>query len=351
MKKYEGKVAIVTGAASGIGRALSEKLARQGANVTLTDVNSDLLREATASITASGGSAKSSVLDVSDRNAVEKLIKDTVSEHGRLDYLFNNAGIAVGGEGVVVGVREGAGVLPVSSAMSSSSTRFTSSFLPNHASVGPDDPRARVDEVRVHVVLIARVDEVRVQVVLIVAAPGDEAGLVDVAGEVAVEVEREAAVACLRSALRDRGLIKSLSSTFCAFDPASSAAKRLWSTTVSVRSSAALAGTDLFLGTTLNMVPPWKSACSGFDASNRFAEEVWLGRHVLHCVGDGPGYIDRHCLCDGHRCWSPPLPLPLPPLPLPLPLPSPLITGGPPAATRAWRTGQFRPMWPTSPHS
>ena len=98
MKKYEGKVAIVTGAASGIGRALSEKLARQGANVTLTDVNSDLLREATASITASGGSAKSSVLDVSDRNAVEKLIKDTVSEHGRLDYLFNNAGIAVGGE-------------------------------------------------------------------------------------------------------------------------------------------------------------------------------------------------------------------------------------------------------------
>ena len=107
-------------------------------------------------------------------------------------------GVAVGGKEVVAEVREEAGVLPVSSAMRSSSTRFTSSFLPNHASVGPGDPRARADELPVRV---------RVQVVIVVAAPVDEAGLVDVAGEVAVEVEHEAVVACLRSALRDRGLM------------------------------------------------------------------------------------------------------------------------------------------------
>ena len=129
-------------------------------------------------------------------------------------------------------------------------------------------------------------------------------------------------------------------------------ANRFVSTTSSGGSLRTFAGADFRFGTTLNMLPPWKSAWRGvkFSVSSELAPG--RGYHVLHWVGDGPGYMDLHCLCEGHDCCSVPLPLPLPPLPpLPLPLPSPFNMAGPPEATRARRTGQFRPMWPTSPHS
>lgn len=98
MKTYEDKVAIITGGASGIGKALGEEMAHRGATVILADVNSKLLGEVTNSITKAGGRAKAVILDVCDSSAVKQLVEDTVSEWGRLDYLFNNAGIGVGGE-------------------------------------------------------------------------------------------------------------------------------------------------------------------------------------------------------------------------------------------------------------
>ncbi|HUT52501.1 MAG TPA: SDR family NAD(P)-dependent oxidoreductase [bacterium] len=98
MEIFRDKVAIVTGAASGIGRALSAELARRGAVVVMADVNAGMLEEAVGSITAAGGRAHAALLDVTDAAGVKKLVDDTAASHGRLDYLFNNAGIGVMGD-------------------------------------------------------------------------------------------------------------------------------------------------------------------------------------------------------------------------------------------------------------
>ena len=98
MDAFEGKVAIITGAASGIGRALAEQMARRGARLILADMNGEQLAEVAKSITDAEGDAKPVSLDVRDFEAVESLVKSTADECGRLDYIFNNAGIGVGGE-------------------------------------------------------------------------------------------------------------------------------------------------------------------------------------------------------------------------------------------------------------
>lgn len=95
---FNGKIAIVTGGASGIGRALCEELGRRGAVVVAADINKEGVEQVAAGICASGGRARGALLDVSQNGAVEKLIDETTAEHGRLDYMFNNAGIAVLGE-------------------------------------------------------------------------------------------------------------------------------------------------------------------------------------------------------------------------------------------------------------
>ena len=95
---FAEKAVIVTGGASGIGRAVSEELARRGARVTLADMNAELLAETAGSITKAGGQAKPVTLDVTDPDAVRKLVDDTVAEYGKLDYIFNNAGVVVFGE-------------------------------------------------------------------------------------------------------------------------------------------------------------------------------------------------------------------------------------------------------------
>jgi NAD(P)-dependent dehydrogenase (short-subunit alcohol dehydrogenase family) len=98
MHPFQNKIAIVTGGASGIGRALCEELAGRGAVVVVGDLNTLGARQVAESITAGGGRARAVGLDVSRENEVTRVIKDTAAEHGRLDFMFNNAGIAFGGE-------------------------------------------------------------------------------------------------------------------------------------------------------------------------------------------------------------------------------------------------------------
>jgi NAD(P)-dependent dehydrogenase (short-subunit alcohol dehydrogenase family) len=98
MDIFSGKVAIVTGGASGIGRALGEELARSGAKVVLGDIQTDQLDSVVNAMTQSEYSVKAITLDVTDFEAVKAVVSDTLSQYGRLDYIFNNAGIAVAGE-------------------------------------------------------------------------------------------------------------------------------------------------------------------------------------------------------------------------------------------------------------
>jgi NAD(P)-dependent dehydrogenase (short-subunit alcohol dehydrogenase family) len=92
------KVAIVTGGGSGIGEALCLELARRGARVVVADINEhDAGRVAKAVVTA-GGHATAVRLDVAADKDVSRLVQQTAAEYGHLDYLFNNAGIAIGGD-------------------------------------------------------------------------------------------------------------------------------------------------------------------------------------------------------------------------------------------------------------
>lgn len=94
---YRGAVAIVTGAASGIGRSLAKELARRGSEIILADLQVELAEEIAAVIRAAGCQAQAVKVDVAEAAEVEALIGHTVERAGRLDYLFNNAGIGIGG--------------------------------------------------------------------------------------------------------------------------------------------------------------------------------------------------------------------------------------------------------------
>jgi len=89
MQNLEGKVAIVTGAASGIGLAIAQDFARQGVRVTLSDI--DVERGQTAASELAG--ARFQVADMSNSEALQRLVTDTISAEGRVDILVNNAGI------------------------------------------------------------------------------------------------------------------------------------------------------------------------------------------------------------------------------------------------------------------
>jgi NAD(P)-dependent dehydrogenase (short-subunit alcohol dehydrogenase family) len=100
LRAFEGAVALVTGGASGIGAALGRELATRKALAVLTDRESADAEAEAGRIAARGGRAEARALDVRDAAAVATLVADVFQRHGRLDYLFNNAGIAVGGEAV-----------------------------------------------------------------------------------------------------------------------------------------------------------------------------------------------------------------------------------------------------------
>jgi len=89
----QGKVAVITGAASGIGLATAQLLAKEGAKVALIDINEDKGREAAADITKLGGKALFYHCDVTSNADCKKTIVDICDKFGRIDILFNNAGV------------------------------------------------------------------------------------------------------------------------------------------------------------------------------------------------------------------------------------------------------------------
>jgi NAD(P)-dependent dehydrogenase (short-subunit alcohol dehydrogenase family) len=95
MTAVQHQVAIVTGGASGIGQALCHALATRGAKVIVADINAAGAEDVAAAIRQRGGQAAAYQVDVADAHSVKQLVQHTVAAHRRLDYLFNNAGIAV----------------------------------------------------------------------------------------------------------------------------------------------------------------------------------------------------------------------------------------------------------------
>ncbi len=93
----EDRVAIVTAAGSGIGRAGAEILAEHGAAVVVTDRRGAQAAQTAATIRACGGKAESMVLDVTDDDAVDRLVDDVIARHGRIDIVHSHAGIQVAG--------------------------------------------------------------------------------------------------------------------------------------------------------------------------------------------------------------------------------------------------------------
>jgi NAD(P)-dependent dehydrogenase (short-subunit alcohol dehydrogenase family) len=95
MNRFEGKSVVVTGAASGLGRAAAERVAGEGANLLLVDLNADALDDAKAAVEGSGGAGRivQHASDVSDPAAVRAYVSRAVDEFGAIDGFFNNAGI------------------------------------------------------------------------------------------------------------------------------------------------------------------------------------------------------------------------------------------------------------------
>lgn len=93
MKEFKDKVAVITGAASGIGRAIAERCAQEGMNLVIADIEEDTLNTAKEELQASGVSVIAIKTDVSKAEEVATLAKETIAGYGQVHLLFNNAGV------------------------------------------------------------------------------------------------------------------------------------------------------------------------------------------------------------------------------------------------------------------
>jgi len=103
VEQLRGRVAAITGAGSGIGRALAVELARAGTHLALSDVDEVGLAETVSKAEGFGVKVTSARVDVADREAVERWADEVVADHGEVNLVFNNAGVALGA--TVEGVR------------------------------------------------------------------------------------------------------------------------------------------------------------------------------------------------------------------------------------------------------
>ncbi len=92
--QLDGRVAIITGGATGIGRAIAVKLSAQGAAVVIADLNADASQKTASDLTAAGASATAVATDVTDRAATDRVAQTAMGRFGKIDILVNNAGIA-----------------------------------------------------------------------------------------------------------------------------------------------------------------------------------------------------------------------------------------------------------------
>ena len=97
MRVIRDKVALVTGAGSGLGRAIAARLAKEGAKLHLADINAAAMNETAAQIRATGQPVAVTVCDLADNASLDSLVADVHVEWGGLDILVNNAGIGGGG--------------------------------------------------------------------------------------------------------------------------------------------------------------------------------------------------------------------------------------------------------------
>jgi NADP-dependent 3-hydroxy acid dehydrogenase YdfG len=96
MKDYKDKVAVITGAASGIGRAIAERCAQEGMKVVIADVEKEALRQTEKEMKTAGAQVVPVVTDVSKSRDVERLARRTLDAYGSVHLLFNNAGVTTG---------------------------------------------------------------------------------------------------------------------------------------------------------------------------------------------------------------------------------------------------------------
>jgi 3-oxoacyl-[acyl-carrier protein] reductase len=104
MKRFEGRVSIVTGASQGIGEAIALDLAAEGATVILVDVQQEKLEAVARTIAVAGGRADVHVADVADAARAQQVAAAVAAAHGRIDHLINNAGITR--DGLLMRMRE-----------------------------------------------------------------------------------------------------------------------------------------------------------------------------------------------------------------------------------------------------